>query len=407
MGVLESLESLIMTANGIFWGVPLFILVLGIGLILTIRLGFIQVRLFPLAVARLTRSVGQSEQGREGDISPIQALTTALSGTMGIGNIAGVSTAIVLGGPGAIFWMWMTAVIGMATKYSEAVLALKYRTRSADGTMAGGPMYYIERGLKSRWLALAFAACGTVAMIGGGGMAQANSIAQGVTSGLGIEWAVSVPLVGQVSGVGILIGLVLAVATGLVIVGGIKRIGLVASWVIPILSVLYVGGGLLVIALNYEKLPEVIALIFRHAFSPYAVSRRGHRVHNCRGDEVWCRQGRIHQRGGAGHCAGRLCGLEGQIAGRSGAAGHAGSVHRHDHYLLCDGVCRAVERALGRRPHRDGPDHRGFLANAWPGRDGNSPVLCYPVRICDYHRLVLLRGAVYRLRPRATLQERL
>ena len=168
--------------------------------------------------------------------------------------------------------MWMTAVIGMATKYSEAVLALKYRTRSADGTMAGGPMYYIERGLKSRWLALAFAACGTVAMIGGGGMAQANSIAQGITSGLGIEWAVAVPLVGQVSGIGILIGLVLAVATGLVIVGGIKRIGRVASWVIPILSVLYVGGGLLVMALNYEKLPGVIALIFQHAFSPYAVA---------------------------------------------------------------------------------------------------------------------------------------
>jgi AGCS family alanine or glycine:cation symporter len=272
MGVLESFESLIVSANDIFWGVPLFVLILGVGLLLTIRLGGIQVRLLPLAISRLTRSVCQKEHGKEGDISPFQALSTALSGTMGIGNIAGVSTAIVLGGPGAIFWMWMTALIGMATKYAEAVLALKYRTRGADGTMAGGPMYYIEKGLKNRRLALIFAMCGVVATIGGAGMPQANSIAHGITSQLNLERTTTVPVLGEISVVSFLIGLVLMVSTGLVIIGGIKRIGRVASWVIPIMSVLYVSGGFLVMLVNYDKVPGAVALIFQHAFSPYAVA---------------------------------------------------------------------------------------------------------------------------------------
>jgi AGCS family alanine or glycine:cation symporter len=272
MDFLESLESLIIAANGIFWGVPLFVLIGGVGLLLTLRLGVIQVRLLPMAIARLVQSVGKNGQGKEGDISPFQALSTALSGTMGIGNIAGVSTAIVLGGPGAIFWMWAIAVIGMATKYSEAVLALKYRITCADCTVAGGPMYYIERGLKNRWLALAFAACGVVATIGGAGMPQANSIAHGITSQLHMEWMATVPVLGEVSLSSALIGLALVAMTGLVIVGGIKRIGRFAEWVIPIMSVLYVGGGLLVMLVNYDQLPGVVALIFQHAFSPYAVT---------------------------------------------------------------------------------------------------------------------------------------
>jgi AGCS family alanine or glycine:cation symporter len=272
MDFLESLESLIVAANGIFWGLPLFILIAGVGLLLTLRLGLIQVRLFPLAVSHLVRSFGQKDNGKEGDISPFQALSTALSGTMGIGNIAGVSTAIVLGGPGAVFWMWAIALIGMATKYSEAVLAIKYRGKAADGTIAGGPMYYIERGLNNRWLALAFAGCGMVATIGGGAMAQANSISQGITSQLSFDWAISVPSIGQVSLIGTAIGLALVLFTGLVIFGGIKRIGRVTSWVIPIMSVFYVGGGLLVMAINYDKLPGAAMLIFQHAFLPYAVA---------------------------------------------------------------------------------------------------------------------------------------
>ncbi|AFD00767.1 amino acid carrier protein (sodium:alanine symporter family) [Methanocella conradii HZ254] len=272
MGVLELLESMIVTANGILWGAPLFIMILGVGLLLTIRLGGIQVRLFPMAILRLTRSIHEKNDGREGDISPFQALSTALSGTMGIGNIAGVSTAIVLGGPGADFWMWMTAVIGMATKYAEAVLALKYRVRNADGTMAGGPMYYIEKGLKNRWLALAFAGCAAIATVGGGGMAQANSIANGISYQLGVDWAMPLPIIGQVSAIGILVGLTLTLFTGLVIIGGIKRIGIVASWLIPFLSIFYVGGGMLVMLASYDRVPGAIGLIFQYAFSPYAVA---------------------------------------------------------------------------------------------------------------------------------------
>lgn len=250
----------------------LLILIVGVGLLLTVRLSGIQVRLLPLAISRLTRSVREEDHGKEGDISPFQALATALSGTMGIGNIAGVSTAIVLGGPGAIFWMWLTAIIGMATKYSEAVLALKYRARGADGTMAGGPMYYIEKGLKVRWLAFAFAACGLVATIGGAGMPQANSIAHGITSQLSFDYMVTVPVMGEISAVSSLVGLALTALTGLVIIGGIKRIGRFAALAIPIMSILYVGGGLLVMLINYDKMPDAIALIFRHAFSPYAVA---------------------------------------------------------------------------------------------------------------------------------------
>lgn len=272
MDALEILENAIVAANGIFWGAPLFIAILGVGLFLTIRLGGIQVRLFPMAIARLINSIREKNDGKEGDISPFQALSTALSGTMGIGNIAGVSTAIVLGGPGAVFWMWMTAVIGMATKYSEAVLALKYRVRNADGTMAGGPMYYIERGLKSRWLALLFAGCAAVATVGGGAMAQANSIASGISYQLGIDYALKMPVIGEVSIVSVLVGLALTIFTGLVIIGGIKRIGRVASWLIPFLSVFYVGGGMIVMLASYDRIPGAIGLVFQHALSPYAVA---------------------------------------------------------------------------------------------------------------------------------------
>jgi AGCS family alanine or glycine:cation symporter len=272
MGVLESFESLIMAANGIFWGAPMFLLIIGVGLLLTVRLGGIQFFKFPLAVSRLKKSVGSNDHGPDGEISPFQALSTALAGTMGIGNIAGVATAIVLGGPGAIFWMWATAIIGMATKYSEAVLALKYRVRKADGTTAGGPMYYIEQGLKNRPFALAFAACGIVATIGGGAMAQANSVAHGISSRLGDVAMLPVPGLGEVSAANVVIGLALVAATGLVIVGGIKRIGRVAAYVIPLLSIFYLGGGLLVMAINYDKIPEAAMLIFRHAFSPMAVA---------------------------------------------------------------------------------------------------------------------------------------
>jgi AGCS family alanine or glycine:cation symporter len=272
VGILESLESFIITANGIFWGVPLFILVLGTGLWLTYRLGFIQIFKFPLAIKKLIESLSPKKNHKEGDISSFQALSTALSGTMGIGNLAGVSTAIVLGGPGAIFWMWMTALIGMATKYSEAVLAIKYRTKNKDGTISGGPMYYIEMGLKNKKLALIFAGCGAIATLGGGAMAQANSISLGIESVTGYGWQFSLPYIGQISTVSLIIGILLVITTGLVIIGGIKRIGKVAAVIIPILSLFYFFGGLLVILINYETLPGVFLLILESAFSPYAIA---------------------------------------------------------------------------------------------------------------------------------------
>lgn len=271
MTLLGTLESFIVSANGIFWGVPMFILILGVGLLLTIRLGGIQLLKFPLAVKRLFESIVYQKSDTEGDITPFQALSTALSGTMGIGNIAGVSTAIVLGGPGALFWMWMTALIGMATKYSEAVLALKFRTKNPDGTMSGGPMYYIEKGMKKKWLAVIFAACGAIAAFGVGSMAQANSISLAIASLTGFDMTIILPVIGEISAVSLAVGLLLVLSIGTVIIGGIKRIGQVASLLIPFMTVVYVGSGLLILAINYESLPSVFSMIIGSAFSPYAV----------------------------------------------------------------------------------------------------------------------------------------
>jgi AGCS family alanine or glycine:cation symporter len=271
MALLGSLESFIVAANGIFWGVPMFLLILGVGLLLTIRLGGIQLLKFPLAVKRLFESIVYQKSDNEGDITPFQALSTALSGTMGIGNIAGVSTAIVLGGPGALFWMWMTAVIGMATKYSEAVLALKFRTKNADGTMSGGPMYYIEKGMKKKWLAVIFAACGAIAAFGVGSMAQANSISLAMASLAGFDMPLIMPVIGEISLISLAVGLLLVLSIGIVIIGGIKRIGQVASLLIPFMTVIYVGAGLLILAINYQSMPSVFSMIIGSAFSPYAV----------------------------------------------------------------------------------------------------------------------------------------
>lgn len=272
MIALASVEDIVIAANGVVWGIPLFGLLLGVGLLLTIRLGVIQVRRLPLAVRRLFEGGGSKGPVNDGDISPLQALTTALSGTMGIGNIAGVSTAIVTGGPGAMFWMWLVALIGMATKYSEAVLAIRFRSRDKGGAMAGGPMYYIEKGLNNRWLAMAFAFCGVIATIAGAGMPQANSIVHGLESLSGVFPEIPVPWLGDISGMPVLVGLVLVFFTGLVIVGGIRRIGRVTAWLIPAISIVYVGSGLIAMALNADRLPGVMAIIVQSAFSPYAVA---------------------------------------------------------------------------------------------------------------------------------------
>src|SRR5690606_1613991 len=254
---LEFIGKLIDGANSFLWGPPLLILIVGTGIYLTFRLGFLQFSKLPYA---LRLAFGRRHQDRKsrGDISHYEALTTALAATVGTGNIAGVATAVVLGGPGAVFWMWITAFFGMATKYAEAILAIKYRRESADGTMSGGPMHYIERGMGWKWLAVAFAVFGSVAAFGIGNLVQSNSVAAAVTSTFGIPAWIT--------------GLVLAVFTGIVIIGGIRSIGRVTAFFVPIMALIYVIGGLVIIVMNLHLLPGAIGLIFKDAFTGSAVA---------------------------------------------------------------------------------------------------------------------------------------
>ncbi|WP_048058428.1 sodium/alanine symporter AgcS [Methanococcus maripaludis] len=247
--------SLVNTVNGFVWGPYMLVLLLGTGIFLTLRLGFMQIHTLPYAL-KLAFSKNQDKTS-EGDISHFQALMTALAATIGTGNIAGVATAYVLGGPGAIFWMWVTAFFGMATKYAEAVLAIKYRTVDDNGEMAGGPMYFLEKGLPDhglgKILGVAFAFFGAFAAFGIGNMVQTNSVADAVASNFGVD-----PLI---------TGFILAVFTAAVILGGIKSIGKATGIIVPFMAVFYILAGLVILAMNIGYILPAFATIFSSAFN--------------------------------------------------------------------------------------------------------------------------------------------
>ena len=250
-----SLESILSSVNTFVWGPPLLILLSGTGLYLTVRLGFIQFFQLPLALSYLFKK----EQGnnQKGDVSAFAALCTALSATIGTGNIVGVATAVQAGGPGAMFWMWLVALLGMATKYAECLLAVKYRVRDKQGFMAGGPMYYIERGLGLKWLAKLFAVFGVlVAFFGIGTFPQINAI----THAMQDTFSVPVPLTAAV----------ITLLVALIILGGVKRIAAVSSYIVPFMAILYVVVSLVILVLNADKVPAALALIVHSAFNPDA-----------------------------------------------------------------------------------------------------------------------------------------
>jgi len=250
-----TIPEIMSAVNGFVWGPYMLAFLVGTGVYLTIRLKGIQFTRLTAALRLIFSSSSREDSGRgQGDISPFQALTTALSATIGTGNIAGVATAIFLGGPGAVFWMWVCAVFGMATKFAEAVLAVKYRHILPDGTMQGGPMRYIADGLGLRWLGWLFALMGCVAAFGIGSMVQSNSVA------VALEHTWNVPPW--------ITGLVMAIMTGVVIIGGIKRIGKVTEKIVPIMSIFYVAGALVILCLNITGIPDALSLIFSHAFTP-------------------------------------------------------------------------------------------------------------------------------------------
>lgn len=243
-------------ASSFVWGPIMMILLVGTGVYLSFRLKFLQFSQLPYAL-KTAFTPSKQEKKSKGDISHFQALMTALAATIGNGNIAGVATAVVAGGPGAIFWMWITAIFGMATKYGEAILAVKYRTTDHKGTVSGGPMYYIERGLGWKWLAILFAIFGSIAAFGIGNMVQSNSVADVLGGQFGINpW---------------ITGIVLSVLTALVILGGIKSIGRVAGFLVPFMAIFYIVSALVIVLINIPQVPEAFATIFHEAFTAQSV----------------------------------------------------------------------------------------------------------------------------------------
>lgn len=248
-----TIESILSAIDSFIWGAPLLILLSGTGLYLTLRLGFIQIRYLPRALGYLFKK----DKGGKGDVSSFAALCTALAATIGTGNIVGVATAVQAGGPGAIFWMWLVALLGMATKYAECLLAVKYRVRDKNGFMAGGPMYYIERGLGIKWLAKLFALFGVmVAFFGIGTFPQVNAITHAMQDTFNIPVLVT--------------AIIVTLLVGLIILGGVKRIATASSVIVPFMAILYVTTSLVIILLNVEKVPDAISLIIYSAFDPQA-----------------------------------------------------------------------------------------------------------------------------------------
>ena len=252
---MDALKNFFDMLGGWVWGPAMLVLLVGTGVWLTLILRGLQFSMLWYALKQAFRPHPKKDDGsdHDGDISHFGALMTALSATIGTGNIAGVATAVVLGGPGAVFWMWITAIFGMATKYGEGVLAVKYRTVNKKGEMSGGPMYYIERGLNMKWMALLFALFGTIASFGIGSSVQSNSVAMSIKSSFNIDpW---------------ITGVILTVLTGIVILGGIKSIAKAASIIVPFMAIFYVLGGLVIIVLHIDMLWPAVDKILTEAFN--------------------------------------------------------------------------------------------------------------------------------------------
>ena len=242
--------------NSFVWGPPMLILLVGTGIYLTLRTNFMSIGKLGYILKSTLLKMFSKEQKGEGEVTAFQAVATALAATVGTGNVAGVATAIAIGGPGAVFWMWFSAIFGMTTKYGEVVLSINYREKTPDGRFVGGPMYYIDKGLKMKWLAYVFAAFGAIAAFGIGNMVQSNSVAASLEVTFGVNKLAT--------------GIVLAVLAAVVIIGGIKRIGQVTELLVPFMAAFYILGGLIIIFVNISHVGEAFALIFGSAFTGHA-----------------------------------------------------------------------------------------------------------------------------------------
>ena len=266
---MEMIAQINGTINGLVWGVPAMILIVGTGVYMSCGIGFKQFTRFGYVLKNTIGKAFGKHEVAEGAVTPFQALCTALAATVGTGNIAGVCGAIAIGGPGAVFWMWVSAIFGMATKYSEVTLSIKYREKNDKGDWVGGPMYYIRNGLGKSWgwLAAVFAVFGTLAAFGIGNATQANTIASSIAE----AFKVFNPDV-NVGTINLIVGVVLCVLAMIVYLGGIKRIGQVCELLVPVMAVVYIVAGIGVVVIRADQLPSVFAAIFKGAFQPAAIA---------------------------------------------------------------------------------------------------------------------------------------
>lgn len=266
----EKIASINQVVNGFIWGAPAMICIIGVGLLLSVRTRFIQIRKFGIAMKNTVGKIFDKTQAKDGSMSPFQAVCTALAGTVGTGNIAGVAGAIALGGPGAIFWMWCSAFLGMCTKFSEVTLAIHFREKNSNGEYVGGPMYYIKNGLSKKWyfLAVLYAVFGVLTVFGTGNATQVNTIVASINSALMSFHIID----GTNDKANLIFGIFIAALVAMVLLGGIKRIGQVTEKLVPFMAVLYVILAFGVIIMNIEHVPAVFGEIFSGAFSPRAAT---------------------------------------------------------------------------------------------------------------------------------------
>ena len=269
--MLETIKNINDVVNGLVWGVPAMACIIGVGILMSVRTRFIQFRKFPYAMKATLGKIFKKTEAGQGAITPFQAVCTALAATVGTGNIAGVAGAIAIGGPGAVFWMWISAILGMCTKFAEVTLAVHFRERNEHGDYVGGPMYYIKNGLSKKWhfLAVLYAGFAVLTVFGTGNATQVNTITTAINSALLNYNLINESTIGTVS---LIIGIIITVVVGMVLLGGIKRIAKVTETLVPFMAVLYVILGIGVIVLNAERVPGVFYNIFYGAFNPQAIT---------------------------------------------------------------------------------------------------------------------------------------
>ena len=269
--MLETITAVNQAVNSFIWGIPAMVCIIGVGLLLSVRTGFLQIRKFPYAIRTTIGRIFRRKDASDGAMTPFQAVCTALAATVGTGNIAGVAGAIAIGGPGAVFWMWCSALLGMCTKFAEVTLAVHFRERNKNGELVGGPMYYIKNGLGSRWqfLAVLYSLFGVLTVFGTGNATQVNTIVTAIDSAL---LAYGSSLNSILPTVNLVVGVVVAMMVAMVLLGGVKRIGSVTEKLVPFMALFYIVLALGVVALNYRRFPAVLASIVGGAFDPQAVT---------------------------------------------------------------------------------------------------------------------------------------